>query len=344
MTKRKHSDLTDEIMGIVNRLTALNNPQGTQIADQLRHFLPEWLSLSAMARERITKSAGEFTFAEVVRDFGLNYTHTTLSEQYIWRIEDSELGFEMTPCLRSLVENYTRNFDCSSEAVCRTAVDFILNLGMFDCNGNHVDPAAEMLRQKTPAPFDDIRIYGKVAFNHEVIPSTSPQRLSVSGRLDYGIGRTLSRAGSAEAQRRRRFQCLLVIIEAKAEGAVGMALPQLLVYLVCLRHSRLERNRTDASVYGVSSDGLQFTFVTITHDGTVKISKQGDMSRVLGWLRFILEKTSLTVETRTMKRILMTPRLVLTIVTTRLHLKTRKTSSRPAIAPHKLYLPLTLTK
>ena len=30
-------------------------------------------------------------------------------------------------CLESLIDNYSRNFDRTSEATCRTAVDFILN-------------------------------------------------------------------------------------------------------------------------------------------------------------------------------------------------------------------------
>ena len=52
------------------------------------------------------------------------------------------------------------------------------------------------------------------------------------------------------------------------------------------------------SVYGVSSDGYQFVFVAITHDGgTVKISRvsdvlQGDMAKVLGWLEHVLETTA----------------------------------------------------
>jgi hypothetical protein len=89
-----------------------------------------------------------------------------------------------------------------------------------------------------------------------------------------------------------------VIVEAKAQFAVTLALPQLLAYLACLRQSRLQNKRTDASVYGVCSDGYQFLFVTITHDGTVKVSKlfdilrEGQLSKVLGWLSFMLETTA----------------------------------------------------
>jgi len=290
---------------MIDRLAALNRPEA-QIAEQLRLLIPDLLS--AEGRDGVTKAAKDFTLPEVVEVFGLNY-NTIASiddmEPHIWRIEDSKLDFTMTPCLKSLVKNYSKNFDRSSEAVCRTALDFILNECLTVLKGNDVDGAAEKTsdrQQKTPMPCDDIRIYGEVSFNHRVLAGsktqlTPPSRLTVSGRLDYGIGRVIKHASRAEIQRRRRFQCFLVIVEAKAQFAVGKALPQLLVYLACLHQSRLQRNRTNASVYGVSSDGYQFVFVTITHDGTVKISRifdilQGEMAKVLGCLTYMLETTA----------------------------------------------------
>jgi hypothetical protein len=53
----------------------------------------------------------------------------------------------------------------------------------------------------------------------------------------------------------------------------------------------------NATVYDVSSDGYQFVFVAITHNGTVKISRvldvlQGDMAKGLGWLKYVLETTA----------------------------------------------------
>ena len=112
---------------------------------------------------------------------------------------------------------------------------------------------------------------------------TCPRRLSISGRLDYGIGRVIDRAGTA-TQRRRHFPCIMVIVEAKA---------QLLSYLACFHQSRLDRDRTDTSVGGVFCNGYPFVFV-ITHEGTVKISKifdilQGNLLKVLG-LTSMLER------------------------------------------------------
>lgn len=133
----------------------------------------------------------------------------------------------------------------------------------------------------------------------EATPLTSTRVSTVvTGRLDYGIGRVLKHtAGDAQKQRTRRFQSFLVIVEAKAQRAVNDAIPQLLAYLACLRQSRLRRHRTDASVFGVASDGYLFIFVTITHEGIIKVSKcfdvvAGDTLKVLGCLRYILETTA----------------------------------------------------
>ena len=73
------------------------------------------------------------------------------------------------------------------------------------------------------------------------------------------------------------FQCIMVIVEAKA---------QLLAYLACFHQSRLDCNRTDTSVGGVFCNGYPFVFITITHEGTVKIRKifdilQGNLLKVL---------------------------------------------------------------
>jgi len=181
-----------------------------------------------------------------------------------------------------------------------------MNLGLPQ-KGNHIEKGAQETsdrRQKTPTSFSGVRVYGEVTFNHKILPesktlqSTSSRTVTVNGRLDYGIGRVLIPTAKAAAIRlRSRFQSLLVIVEAKAQRAVGQALPQLLVYLACLRQSRLQQRRADASVYGVASDGYIFVFVKITHDGTVLMSRDfniqlGEMLEVLQCLRYILETTA----------------------------------------------------
>jgi hypothetical protein len=118
------------------------------------------------------------------------------------------------------------------------------------------------------------------------------------GGVDHGIGRVLlpGRSGAMKCPK-RRFQSLLLVVEAKTAFNLDRALPQLVVYLASLHQSRLQRNRSDATVYGVASDGYAFIFVTITHKGVLKQSRhfeitQGDTLTVLGCLKYILEMSA----------------------------------------------------
>ena len=75
-------------------------------------------------------------------------------------------------------------------------------------------------------------MYGEVSFNHRILfqfTTTSVSTRSVtiiSDCLDYGVSRILSRTTrDAQKQRARRFQSLLMIVEAKAQRAVNETIP-----------------------------------------------------------------------------------------------------------------------
>ena len=117
----------------------------------------------------------------------------------------------------------------------------------------------------------------------------------VKSRVDRAIGRYVR--GS------RNFQSQLLAVMAKRAYTLEHAISPLVVYLACLRQARLSRNRRDASVFGLASNGYVFIFVTITPDGTLKQSRQfditgKDMMTVLGCLKYLLVTTSpnLTLE------------------------------------------------
>ena len=127
------------------------------LADLLIQMKPKILSdaLAAGGQQEVkrTKAAREFTLEEVVDAFGLKYSTVVSAEtsiQQTWNIQDvpETQNFQMTPCLgktlvkvldpcvriwlitdsiASLIENYSKNFERSSEATCGTALDFILN-------------------------------------------------------------------------------------------------------------------------------------------------------------------------------------------------------------------------
>jgi len=244
-------------------------------------------------------AAGDFTLDEAVATFGLRFSRVPSEYMdYYWTIEQ-EIGtmeFPMTPGFESLIDNYSRNFDRTSEATCRTAVDFILNECLTVMKGNNV----ENTRPHTPKPFDNIGIHGEVSFTHTLLTTNTylPSNTVITGRVDHGIGRVLdSRIGNATQWHKRRFHALLLLMEAKFDGSLGQVLPQLVVYLASLRQSRIQRQRDDISVHGVASDGFRYIFVKITEDGTVMESQEydigrGDMTKVLACMRYLLEMTA----------------------------------------------------
>jgi len=110
--------------------------------------------------------------------------------------------------------------------------------------------------------------------------------------VDYGVGIV----SFGQKVSNRRFHSLLIVVEAKQADNLESALPQLIVYLACLRQGREVRGLRDCSVYGVTSDGYSFRFVTITHGGVVKVSRTfsiswGDLQTIKGCIMYILRMT-----------------------------------------------------
>lgn len=68
-----------------------------------------------------------------------------------------------------------------------------------------------------------------------------------------------------------------VIVVPKPHFTTDQAIPQLVVYLACIHRSRIQRGRTDTSIYGVASDGVTFRFVTISHEGVLRTSAVFDI-------------------------------------------------------------------
>src|SRR5882762_4430464 len=115
-------------------------------------FVQRLLNLKSQLLTKGECKAGDFrTLEEVVQLFELNYSRVVSPaaiEAHAWKIEEVIFDFPLTPsfgnlfitflqppciilmnCLAtvSLVNNYSKNFDRSSKAACKTALDFILN-------------------------------------------------------------------------------------------------------------------------------------------------------------------------------------------------------------------------
>lgn len=151
----------------------------------------------------------------------------------------------------------------------------------------------------TPRPHRNVKICCEISFSHDLTPKLVGEAAiavdgatTVNGRVDYGIG--IVTFGRKVPN--RRFHSLLIAVEAKAKDHLEAALPRLVVYLACLRQARKARGRSDCSVYGIASDGYTFYFVTITHEGVLKVSKPlrvswGDTQKIMGCIMYILRKT-----------------------------------------------------
>jgi hypothetical protein len=126
----------------------------------------------------------------------------------------------------------------------------------------------EMPHTPTLNPFSDVAAHREVDFKQLLTTKT----ITITGQIHYGIGRKLP----SDTASRTLFHSLVLVVEAKADGYVDSALPQLLVYLAAIRQSREARGRSDTSVYGVASDGHIWRFVMITRSGLIKVSRQFD--------------------------------------------------------------------
>ncbi|KAF8808660.1 hypothetical protein BYT27DRAFT_7188627 [Phlegmacium glaucopus] len=263
----------------------------------LKHLKHQALSAATEKEELIHKAAREFTLEEAVQDFGLIYSSEmdeTAKHWWIIEVLPEVKAFQPSAGLVSLLRNYSGIYDRSSEAACRIAVDFLLCECIAVLRGkvSGISPTQPTEDgRRTPTPWDTVKVHCEVSFSHSInpVPIISKKTI-VGGRVDHGVGIMMRSRKAAN----RRFHSLLLCVEAKVEGSILSALAQLVVYLACLRQSRVNRGRSDTSVYGVATDGLLYIFLTITHEGVLKQSKQfdimrGDLPTVLGCLKYILE-------------------------------------------------------
>ena len=120
----------------------------------------------------------------------------------------------------------------------------------------------------------------------------------INGTVNCAIGVALPYHSRCSTKHfKRRFQAFLLIVQAKKPLGLDGALPELVVYLASLRHSRLQQQRTNATVYGAVYEKLRLVFVTITHEGVLKMSRRfkvigGDTLTVLGCLNYLLEMSA----------------------------------------------------
>ena len=203
---------------------------------------------------------------------------------------------------------WSKKFDRSSKAGCRTAINMVLN-ECLKVMVSWTDILAILFIIGTK-PFRSSRLrtasrgragIGKTSVYEYIVKCRFPakwlhQSLNVNGRIGHGIGVTLE---LTHCPWDLPFHSHLLSVKA---CVVDHALPKLVVYLACLYQSRLRRQRSVASVYGLVSDGFAFIFMTVSlllHEGVLKLSErfdvsesQGDLCVMLGCLKYVLEKAA----------------------------------------------------
>lgn len=285
-TRRNDIDLVFEILFAI---VDASNPADFVTRNTLKELKRQLLSEEAGKKEATRKAAEEFTLEETVMNFGLTYT-VTLEEppKYLWNIEalPDFKTFQPSECLVSVLNNYLGVYDRSCKAGCKVALDFIL----CECIAMRRETRSTEDGQRTRTPWDTVKVHCEVSFTHAVNPLPTIPNTIVCGRVDHGVAIVI---GSWRVPN-LPFHSLLLCVEAEFHGRVSDALPPLVVYLASLRQSRLNQGRSNASVYGLATDGLLFVFVTITREGVLKKSrtfdvKLGNLSIVLGCLQYILE-------------------------------------------------------
>ncbi|KAK9326951.1 hypothetical protein V1520DRAFT_350159 [Lipomyces starkeyi] len=91
----------------------------------------------------------------------------------------------------------------------------------------------------------------------------------ISGRADWTLG---------YMDEKDKLQEMLVVIEAKARGNIGAALPQLLIYLGGIQDARSTAEKTNKTVFGMATDSDQFIFAILQGD------RKAFVSKTLDWL------------------------------------------------------------
>ncbi|KAK9431029.1 hypothetical protein V1505DRAFT_310133, partial [Lipomyces doorenjongii] len=92
---------------------------------------------------------------------------------------------------------------------------------------------------------------------------------NICGRADWTLG---------YMDEKDRLQEMLVVVEAKARGNIGAALPQLLIYLAGIQNARSTVDKDSKTVFGVATDSGQFIFAILQGD------RKAFVSKTLDWL------------------------------------------------------------
>ena len=98
-------------------------------------------------------------------------------------------------------------------------------------NLNSENQATDNRVERTPTPWDDVKVFGDIAFSYTIARPAKRKSVGsflgtiVNGRVDRAIGRVQlpGRRGSMKCPR-RRLQSLLLVVRAKKKTSASTAL------------------------------------------------------------------------------------------------------------------------
>ncbi|KAI9786471.1 MAG: hypothetical protein M1839_006931 [Geoglossum umbratile] len=113
-----------------------------------------------------------------------------------------------------------------------------------------------------------ISLFPEADISVDIKGQSTGEFIKVQGRAGWAFG---------YGTKRDPLGTLLAAVEAKTRSEYSKGEAQLLAYLAILREKRLRASKTNVATQGFWSDGLQYTFMSITNSGTIEQSRSYDI-------------------------------------------------------------------
>jgi hypothetical protein len=196
------------------------------------------------------------------------------------------------------LKNFMRIQYDMNETACRIAVDYVLiackvRLAQIQQNSGFPNIEHMALDDKAARPttplrktYADLLVFPEMNLAVTVRHAATSTRYSVCGRADWAIG--------YDSRKNCQDGSVLVAVEAKKPSKLGEARAQLLTYLAILRQLRLQEGKRNCTVQGFYSDGNQYRFMMIDHQGFINesvnydVRREEDVTIVFNWILAIL--------------------------------------------------------
>lgn len=144
-----------------------------------------------------------------------------------------------------------------SKSNCRVSIEIIMTGFLYEFQRK-----AELAPKRLPR----LKAFGEVTLKELSIDEEKHGSFLLSGRPDLAIGYE-----STEKGKPNPIDTFLAIVEAKKQGIFDSAFTQLLVYMGIIHQERI-RQKKNATVYGICTDGTRYIFARVDNDSIVSLT------------------------------------------------------------------------